>query len=356
MLGDWLSIWGAAPFLMEVTMALSGPYLVCFDFDETITSGHTHNYLMGKKVAPNTPLTEETKAACLNACGFKNPTLTLNAIRLALQNNHYVAITSFNCFPDIVTYSLQNLGLTESELAKIKFFLGFPTEADQFDMTARLPIDYKKGKELHIAAAMAWAQTQGFSGNAKDIILIDDSSLNIKIATEHQHYSIKAPAKIEEYNKHGNYLAFLVDRIGTPEQRDAFIQEQSAIYQEKNRLLNEFKNILNFINDYYEEKTENFSRALAPEEFVAIKSAQHFLGELRRLLSDHFCQSPLEALPMKHFFDIVQQVPKRDFIKIDEHTIDYIKEKIRADEENNYTLLSEQLELFMQPQKNRFRP
>lgn len=27
-------------------------YLVCFDFDETMTEGHTHNYLMDRRIRP----------------------------------------------------------------------------------------------------------------------------------------------------------------------------------------------------------------------------------------------------------------------------------------------------------------
>jgi hypothetical protein len=104
--------------------------LYCFDFDNTIVDGHYHNELNKKGVKPG-----KATLGDINTLLVKHPILNqsklLETFRSILKNDHHLAITAWNEYPEVIPWILRILGLTEDEIAKVHIESGFPTSFDQ---------------------------------------------------------------------------------------------------------------------------------------------------------------------------------------------------------------------------------
>lgn len=151
-----------------------------FDFDGTIVLGHTHNTIM-KSQNPDDPVyvngpwgKVENFPNIGSADTWKDLFETLN------QQGHYLCIASFNAYGSVIPEFLNKIGLTEKVIGRINIIFGLPDDPRTAD------------KNEYIQQAIAKAQKEGFSGNAEDVILIDDSTKNIQAAEEKRYRVIRA--------------------------------------------------------------------------------------------------------------------------------------------------------------------
>jgi hypothetical protein len=159
--------------------------LVCFDWDKTLSKGHSHNEAVDHYI----PIQDEAIGVKLfNQADYKPCGQAINfakkyySNREAAFNNadsiHYnitkliergvnVAIVTYNKFPEIIKYGLEKIGFNPEQISKMHIIYGFPVE--EFN---------KAGKMEHIAKAKELCDVQ----DNKNVILADDSEENITIA------------------------------------------------------------------------------------------------------------------------------------------------------------------------------
>lgn len=153
--------------------------LFVFDFDGTIVSGHTHNSII-RSQNPDDP--EYINGPWGVVHDF--PIIGLNDLKNILevmhQHGHYIAINSFNSYGSIIPEFLKKIDLSEETIAKI-------------NIIAKLPKNpASANKNEYIQESIKKVQKQGFSGNATDVFLIDDSKKNITAARENGYQVIHA--------------------------------------------------------------------------------------------------------------------------------------------------------------------
>jgi hypothetical protein len=189
-------------------MAAKGPeekYLVCFDFDETISQGHFHGYLAGttapygkKRIRRAEPgeATPELIAECIQTLGLRNPELTAATIKSVMAHGHKVAVTSYTLYPEVVAPTFRTMGLSEAEISQIAIIGGFPDVDGHLDLTGTKGLHAEHGKQPHIIEAKNILSAVDYK-----VILIDDSVGNIKKAKQDSHIGIEAPkgGRSEEY-------------------------------------------------------------------------------------------------------------------------------------------------------------
>lgn len=208
--------------------------LVCIDFDQTIVNGHFHAHFSNKGVTPlvaengiqvkdangnfalitqpdvvaskGTGAPPEQIAALLDnqipddfdpqkkqITGPKHGTQMCAAIRNALQNGTRVAITSFTKYPEVIEPTLEKIGLTKDEIAKIYIVGGFPSHGK--------PDGSPNGKQEHIEQAM---KHFGIT-DPKNVMVVDDTENNLKKAEEKQSIPkenlVSVPKDINPENK-----------------------------------------------------------------------------------------------------------------------------------------------------------
>lgn len=170
--------------------------LFACDWDYTIVGGHTHNTIIKKKAAnPNDPEyvngdwnTVKDIPILGSAAEWKK------FFESAIQQDHYVAIVSFNGFKNNIPLFLENINLDKKVIEKI-------------DIIAELPEDPKSAnKNEYIQRAIANAKKEGFSGQPENVYLIDDSRKNIEAAQQAGYQVIHA-------KKDGSHLIELQNKL-----------------------------------------------------------------------------------------------------------------------------------------------
>jgi len=161
--------------------------LFCFDFDQTIVKGHFHHLLCEEKKRIESTGTIFDVCKYLDvllddpSVGFKNQTRLRDVIKRALDNGHFVAITSFTSYPEVFTPTLLRLGLSPQDVEKIPGYSG-------------LPNSYAAGKNEHIDHAM-----EHFGLKNKNLVwLIDDDGRNCSKANSNGFKSIQVPERPED--------------------------------------------------------------------------------------------------------------------------------------------------------------
>jgi hypothetical protein len=199
-------------------MAAKGPeekYLVCFDFDETISQGHFHGYLAGtaapygkRRIRRAEPgeATPASIAECVETLGLRNPELTAATIKSILANGHKVAVTSYTLYPEVVAPTFRRMGLSENEISQIAIVGGFPEADGHLDLTGKKGLHAPHGKQPHILEAKNILSALDYK-----VILIDDSPGNIKKARQDNHIGIEAP-------KGGRSEEYLIELLGYVDQ------------------------------------------------------------------------------------------------------------------------------------------
>ena len=158
--------------------------LFCFDFDQTIVKGHFHHLLTVERNKITSSgknkkfdVVNHTKVLLNDSSvGLKNPDKLKEAIQLALQNGHHVAITSFTSYPETFIPTLEKLGLSKDEIDLIPGISGFPASNNV-------------GKNDHIRQAMA---RFGINNN-KSVWLIDDDPSNCDRARAEGFQAVVVP-------------------------------------------------------------------------------------------------------------------------------------------------------------------
>lgn len=319
-------------------MALNGARLFCFDFDETITQRHMHHFLKTCGVKPGMPIMNEIIEICLESCKLKNPDLTREAIKKIINQGDLAAIVSYNCYPDMINYTLKKLGLSESELAKIRISTGFPTEEGSIDPTGRKKISYAHGKELHIADCVAWAKEQGFSIANEDIILIDDDQKNIEIAKQHGHKAIQVP-KIDKPLDFDYLIVALSHYIGEYDpELVAKCKADLAIDMSNIALIEKLSSKQRELDDRYEAQLKLINMLAKPgiteesrreqiENLLRIKSKRYLYGELTRLCCRHKLIEPTFLIQFDRILEEASRTKETKAL-LTEKSVQKIKKKI----------------------------
>jgi len=171
--------------------ALYDIYLL--DFDGTISTDHTHNGIYKQIIAGT--FSKQDDDAIFSYIqnnpqyhpigGSQNWKMIIEAI---VKNNRYVAIVSFNSYPEMIASYLRHIiGLSPETMSKIYINSWLPEKPES------------ASKLEHIAQVIQYFQYQG---DAKKILLVDDSSRNIDQASQAGYDVIYA-------NQYGGHVAQL---------------------------------------------------------------------------------------------------------------------------------------------------
>lgn len=164
-------------------MSKSNKILFCFDFDNTIVNGHFHNHLAGLGI-PNKQASSQKIQEMLATYDILNSKELLKTIRLILKQGHYLAITTWGEYPEVITPTLKKLGLNQKEIKQVHIESG-------------IPINQNLCKSDHIKRAKKHFKIT----NNTNVFLIDDDEKNIAQAIkEGQHgIHVKSPKTSIDY-------------------------------------------------------------------------------------------------------------------------------------------------------------
>lgn len=159
-------------------------YLFCFDFDKTLVDGHFHAELSKRGVLPG-QATESQINSLLEQYAILHHQELLETLNLILAHGHYIAITTWSNYPEVIEPTLRKIGLTEDAICRVHIQAGMPS-------------DQSEGKGAHIARAK---QYFGITENAH-ICLIDDDQDNIDQARDMGYRGFR----VEHPNPNAKYL------------------------------------------------------------------------------------------------------------------------------------------------------
>ena len=183
---------------------LKEEYLFCWDFDNTIINGNSHDFFDTMNIKGSAPNELINKFLTDPATGLRNPLKLLSAIRMTLKHGHKIAITTLSEYPEVIEPALQKLGLTEDEINKVKIIAG-PSST------------LYPGKLKHIRKAM-----DHFGVTTKQsVYLIDDNKENCSLAKKNGYGAIRA----ETADSLG-YLAEIHELITINSTTDEFIRDK----------------------------------------------------------------------------------------------------------------------------------
>jgi hypothetical protein len=263
---------------------MAGEKLVCFDFDDTLVNGHFHASLANGSLRQNIPKTPPNISSLgvqvlqpngafiryhgdpqgnqftdqgvapknqgaspeliqhmIQQIGLKNPQQVAQAMKQAIDNGHKVAVTSFTLYPEVAVPTLKAiLGSimspqeAERYVQQICVVGGYPTNG----VTSIGPADFY-GKEEHIQAAMKHFQRQGIQFKRADVMLVDDSEPNLRLAKQYGGPSVvEVPKTPNPSLLQNNYFNDINQHVGvnvrsqvthsTPLQQNAFQQSGLA--------------------------------------------------------------------------------------------------------------------------------
>jgi len=183
---------------------LKEEYLFCWDFDNTIINGNSHDFFDTMNIKGSAPKELINKFLADPATGLRNPLKLLSAIRMTLKHGHKIAITTLSEYPEVIEPALQKLGLTEDEINKVKIIAG-PSST------------LYPGKLKHIRKAM-----DHFGVTTKQsVYLIDDNKENCSVAKKNGYGVIRA-----ETADSVEYLAEIHELITINSTTDEFIRDK----------------------------------------------------------------------------------------------------------------------------------
>lgn len=135
--------------------------IFCFDFDNTIANGHTHNAICEVQKRFGRPLTAEEQWQVVHAIPPIGSKEIWQQLLSALHAHQYqIAIISFNAFPHIITrYLRENVGLSEALLDKIFVHAWLPIIPSQSNKN-----DHLLNVKSHY----------NFTGHNSEVTLVDD--------------------------------------------------------------------------------------------------------------------------------------------------------------------------------------
>lgn len=177
------------------------------DFDRTIVNGHTHNTIARfykTILGPNPNWSEAEQQAQWDLVKHIPPIATHNLtwktlIETILKNGHQVAVASFSSYPHIIpTYLREVIGLSDDLVKQIYVEAWLP----DYPATAN--------KNKHIMNVLQHFQ---FSGDHKQVILVDDAKTNTDAALA-AHFTV-VPAHDLAGNPYtdGKHLVLLLNKV-----------------------------------------------------------------------------------------------------------------------------------------------
>lgn len=183
---------------------LKEEYLFCWDFDNTIINGNSHDFFDTMNIKGSAPKELINKFLADPATGLRNPLKLLSAIRMTLKHGHKIAITTLSEYPEVIEPALQKLGLTTEEITKVKI-IDAPSS----------PL--YPGKLKHIKKAM-----DHFGIKIKQsVYLIDDNEENCSLAEKNGYGAIKVEA-----TDSGEYLTKIDKLITVKSTTDEFTTDK----------------------------------------------------------------------------------------------------------------------------------
>ncbi|MBU6184693.1 MAG: hypothetical protein KGO98_05480, partial [Rickettsiales bacterium] len=183
---------------------LKKEYLFCWDFDNTIIKGNSHDFFDTLNITGSVPKELIDKFLAVPATGVKNPISLLFTIRTTLKQGHKIAITTLSEYPEVIGPALHKLGLTEDEIREIKIIAG-------------LSSTHFPGKLKHIKKAMAHF---GIT-TEQSVYLIDDDRENCALAKKNGYGVIKVEATDSE-----GYLTKINDLLTIKSTTDEFTRDK----------------------------------------------------------------------------------------------------------------------------------
>lgn len=178
--------------------------LFCWDFDNTIINGNSHDFFDTLNITGPAPKELIDKFLAVPATGLKNPISLLFTIRTTLKQGHKIAITTLSEYPEVIEPALHKLGLTEDEIREIKIIAG-PSSSSY------------PGKLKHIKKAMY----QFGITKSKSVYLIDDNEENCSLAEKNGYGAIKVEATDSQ-----GYLTKLNDLLTIKSTTDEFTRDK----------------------------------------------------------------------------------------------------------------------------------
>lgn len=228
--------------------------LFVFDFDRTIVAGHTHNTIIKeKKEHPDTPEYVNRAWSVVEDFPIIGSNDLKNILEVMHQHGHYIAINSFNSYGSIIPEFLKKIDLSEETIAKI-------------NIIAKLPEDpASANKNEYIQESIAKVQKEGFSGNATDVFLIDDSKKNITAARENGYQVIHAKSDASHLSQLKETLLIEINN------------EQEIINKDIGKLLRSNEEIKNKLDQFDNSKKplsekDKMTRAELNSNYLAIKT------------------------------------------------------------------------------------
>lgn len=165
-------------------MAEGNNKLLIFDFDNTITNGHMHNYFGGLGISDfNSAVKDAVTDADIGKFlegtgGIKNEKELKSALQSALSNGIEVNIASFTGYPNAVKRVVENhLGLSKEQADSVSIFGHLPKHYDS--QLPEIGQQNQFGKNLHICKAIVEYKDK-HGQLPKTVMLVDDDKTNIE--------------------------------------------------------------------------------------------------------------------------------------------------------------------------------
>ncbi|WCR59039.1 MAG: hypothetical protein PG978_000453 [Wolbachia endosymbiont of Ctenocephalides felis wCfeF] len=169
-------------------MAKENNSLLIFDFDNTITNKHMHNAFSKEHKSDFNSGAEyavtdnDIKGFMKEKGGIKNEETLKSVLQSALSSGMEVNIASYTKYPNAVKRVVENhLDLSKKQAGGISVFGGFPADYDtQLPRSNVKEQQNQVGKNLHICRAIVEYKNKHNGQLPKTVMLVDDSTDNIK--------------------------------------------------------------------------------------------------------------------------------------------------------------------------------
>lgn len=169
-------------------MAKENNSLLIFDFDNTITNGHMHNAFSRLEKSDFNSGAEyavtdnDIEGFMKEKGGIKNEETLKSVLQSALSSGMEVNIASYTKYPNAVKRVVENhLDLSKKQAGGISVFGGFPADYDtQLPRSNVKEQQNQVGKNLHICRVIVEYKNKHNGQLPKTVMLVDDSTDNIK--------------------------------------------------------------------------------------------------------------------------------------------------------------------------------